>query len=93
LRPLDASEARAVFVLELTAQLQRGERAKCLAVGGAEFVSNTRERLGARGKGREVVGTGDLFVLREPAASYGSNFSPENQLIAQKNSYLWEDIS
>ena len=63
-----------------------------LAVGSAAFVAKTRERLGARGKGRTVAETSDGFMLCEDQEPYGRIFSPENRTIVPNNSYFWNDF-
>jgi putative transposase len=47
-----------------------GKWAESLAVGSRAFVSETKERLGIRAKGRKLVGTGEGSGLREPPAHY-----------------------
>lgn len=66
---------------------------KSLAVGNEEFVMNTREILGARGRGRSIVAAGDTFVLGEAPAIDAGDFAPENRAIAPNNSPLWDEIS
>jgi putative transposase len=66
---------------------------RSLAVGSEEFVLRAQTMLGAQGRGRDVVGTGDSFVIRESHENYAVNFSPENRAIAPDNSCLWEVFS
>jgi putative transposase len=63
---------------------------KSIAVGSAEFVLKTRERLGARGKGRDVLTAGDSFILRESQEIYGGNSNTKNRPIAPDNGYFWD---
>ena len=63
---------------------------KSIAVGSAEFVLKTREMLGVRGRGRDVVTAGDSFVLRESQEIYGGNFNPHRP-IPPDNGHLWDD--
>jgi putative transposase len=65
---------------------------KSLAVGSEKFVLKVQEILGVRGRGREVVATGDAFVLREAPEIYEADFTPENRAIAPNNSILWDDF-
>lgn len=60
----------------LTLEVQQRDEAwtRSLAVASDEFVLKTHAKLGARGKDRDVAGTGDFFVLRESQESYGDNF-------------------
>jgi len=70
--------------------LQRNDAwTRSLVVGSPEFVLKTKEMLGARGKGRDLVGVGDSLVLRECEEIYEANFTPENRPIAPDNAYLW----
>ena len=50
------------------------------------------ERLGIKAKGRKIVGSKKSYELREPAVSYGGNFTPENGLLRLQNTYFWDDI-
>jgi hypothetical protein len=40
-----------------------------VAAGSREFVESVQRQLGARGRYREVEQIGDVYTLREPAAS------------------------
>ena len=62
---------------------------KSIAVGSRDFVLRTRTILGSQGKGREIVDTGEAFVLRETENTYEADFNPENRAIASENGYLW----
>jgi putative transposase len=66
---------------------------KSLAVGRAEYVLKIQLLLGARGRGRDIAGAGDSFMLREPRDNYMVDFNPDNRPIASNNTYLWEMIS
>lgn len=66
---------------------------KSIAVGDEAFVLEARKTLGARGKGRAIVGAGDAFVLRETEVPYGADFDPENRAIASDNGYFGDEIS
>ncbi|KIH77986.1 putative transposase [Geoalkalibacter ferrihydriticus] len=62
-----------------TNDLGRNEAwSQSLAVGSEAFVLGTQERLGVRGKNRNIDGNDDFFVLREPEESYGDDFTPKN---------------
>jgi hypothetical protein len=60
-----------------------------IAVGREGFVERTKEGLGVRGKGREVLAHGDVFHLREQGAGYGDDSCLENDDIGLGNEYLW----
>ena len=49
-------------------------------VGSEGFVERTKERLGIRAKGREVMGVDGQFELREPEAAYHSHFEPKRRI-------------
>ena len=45
-----------------------------IAVGSKEFVEDTKERLGVKARGREVIGGDGTYQLRETAEPYGAHF-------------------
>jgi putative transposase len=49
-----------------------------IAIETQEFVESTKQKLGARAKGREVVEAGSGYQLREPQVSYSASFGLEN---------------
>jgi hypothetical protein len=53
-----------------------------LAVGGREFVARVGTELGVRARHRHIVTYGDLSVLRDPSAPYGSHSGPEIALLS-----------
>jgi REP element-mobilizing transposase RayT len=73
---------------------QRRERqpqwTESIAIGAEAFVRDTKERLGIRAMGREVVGMGESYELREPEASYEAHFGHENDDLRQENTYFWD---
>ena len=66
---------------------------RSLAVGSEQFVRNVQETLGARGRGRALVATGDAYVLREEPESYAANFTPENRAIGPNLGLLGDGFS
>jgi len=62
-----------------------------VAVGSRAFVTETKERLGVRDRGRKLVGTGDNFELRESPAPYKGISGPENEAVRLQNEYYWEN--
>jgi putative transposase len=62
---------------------------KSLAAGSPAFVLQTQEMLGARGKGRDLVGIGGSFVVREGQEIYEANSALKNRPIGSDNAYLW----
>ena len=63
-----------------------------IAVGSEGFVEKTKEALGIKAVGREVIGRDGVYELREPRISYGLDSADENGDLRQKNTYFW-DIS
>ena len=63
-----------------------------IAVGTENFVRDTKERLGIKAIGRDVIGSQGTFELREPEVPYKANFGPENDDLRQENRFYW-DIS
>lgn len=60
-----------------------------IAVGSKEFIELTKQKLGIKAKGRDVVGEGSDYQLMEPAAPYKVDFDPENDLLSFENTYFW----
>lgn len=63
-----------------------------VAVGSEGFVEATKERLGFKAKGREVVGRDGSYELRESPAPYEGIFGYENIDLRHQNEYFWEDL-
>ena len=74
-----------------TNQTRDGKWTESIAVGSEGFIEETKSILGIKAKGRKIIGEEKSFELREPAASYGINFTPENGPLSLKNSYFWAD--
>ena len=62
-----------------------------IAVGSERFIEATKRLLGIKAKGRKIIGGEKSFELREPAVSYGGNFTLENGNLSLQNAYFWED--
>ena len=63
-----------------------------IAVGNKAFIEATVKKLGIDAKGRKIIGSSKSYELREPAVTYGDNFTPENSLLRLQNTYFWNDI-
>ncbi len=50
--------------------LRESKWTESIAVGSKFFVEDTKERLGIRGKGRNVIGNNGVYELREPRSPY-----------------------
>ena len=62
-----------------------------IAVGSKAFVRGTKERLGIKALGREVIGSGGTYELRQTAHSYSISFKGKNGDLRQKNAFHWND--
>jgi putative transposase len=75
---------------------ERGQRpqqrwSESIAVGSEAFVRDTKERLGIKAVGREVMGKEGFYELRESEVSYGANFGRENRDLRQENAFSWDE--
>lgn len=61
-----------------------------IAVGSEGFVRETKEKLGIKAMGREVIGANGSYELREPETAYGADFGPENEDLRQENAFYWD---
>jgi putative transposase len=68
-----------------------GKWTESVAVGSRAFVTETKERLGVRAKGRKLVGTGECCELKESPAPYKGISGHENEAIRLQNEYYWEN--
>lgn len=70
----------------------RDERwTQSVAVGSEAFVRATKEKLGFKGKGREVIGGDGSYELRESPASYRGILGQESGGLRVENAYFWDD--
>jgi putative transposase len=69
-----------------------GKWTESVAVGSEAFVTATKEKLGLRAKGREVVGRDGSYELRESPAAYKVILGHENAVLRLQNEYCWDDI-
>lgn len=61
-----------------------------IAVGCEAFVRDTKERLGIRAMGRQIMGDNGTCELRESEVSYDANFHAENGVLRQENAFYWD---
>ncbi len=61
-----------------------------IAVGNELFVRETKEKLGIKAIGREVIETNESYELREPEIPYNANFSLGNGGLREENTFYWE---
>jgi putative transposase len=71
--------------------LRDGKWTGSIAVGSEAFVTATKEKLGLRAKGREVVGGEGSYVLQESPAPYKGILGHENDGLRLENTYFWDD--
>jgi putative transposase len=64
-----------------------------IAVGSKEFVEDTKERLGMKARGYDVMGGDGTYQLREAPEPYRRTFDHENDGLRTENRYFWNDIS
>jgi hypothetical protein len=69
-----------------------GKWTESVAVGGEEFVAATKEKLGFKAQGREIIGESGTYELREPPVPYGGIFGYENAALRPENEYFWKDL-
>ena len=79
-------------ILRAKNYVRENKWSQSIAVGSKSFVEGIKEKLGIRAKGRKVVGSRDMYHLREAQAAYNSNFTPENGLLSANNTYFWNVI-
>ena len=61
--------------------------------GEAPFVTATKEKLGVKGKGREVIGADGSHELRESPAPYRGILRHVNECLRLENTYVGDDNS
>jgi hypothetical protein len=76
--------------LEKHKYVRQSKWTEAIAVGSEDFVRETKERLGIRAIGREVVGDDGAFELRESRVAYDSGFAMENGDLRGENAYFWD---
>jgi len=59
-----------------------------IAVGRKEFVEQTKEHLGVRARGRQVIETRGA-ALCEPRSPYSTGFEGEKGLLRLENTHFW----
>ena len=61
-----------------------------IAVGSETFVEDTKERLGVRAMGRQVIGGDGIYELRDSGSPYEPDFGHGNIVLSPKNAYSWD---
>jgi hypothetical protein len=62
-----------------------------VTAGSRAFVTETKERLGVKHRGRKLVGTGESCESRESAALYDCISGHVNEALRLKNEYFGEN--
>ena len=78
--------------VESQSQARESRWSESIAIGSKRFIETTKEKLGIKAKGRQVVGMNGTYELREPAAPYSGNFDGENGPLSVENTYFWDNI-
>jgi hypothetical protein len=76
--------------LEKQSRQRQPRWTESIAVGSEAFVRDTKEKLGIRAMGREVIGRDGSYVLQEPEAGYEANFSTKNVGLRENNTFYWD---
>ena len=71
-------------------QLRDGKWSESIAVGSESFVTMTKEKLGSKAKGREVIGEDGSYVLQESPAPYNSGLGHKKDVLSPENGFFWE---
>lgn len=90
----ELTEAHRLWVEDALRSGRRSRESKwtdSIAVGSRGFVDDIRARLGIRCKGRKIAEGEDGCELREPESVYEPILGLENEAIASKNAYFWDD--
>ena len=72
--------------------LRNGRWTESVAAGSEAFVAITKDALGDRGEGREIIGGDGSYDLRESPTAYKALFGDKNAVLRAQNEYFWENI-
>ena len=64
-----------------------------IAVGSKMFIDETKEKLGHKSQGRNILRAKSKYSLKEPSASYSTVFDPKKELLRSKNAYFWDNYT
>jgi hypothetical protein len=62
-------------------------------MGSEAFVAATKEKLGFKARGREVIGVNGSYELRESPTPYKGLLGHENAVLRPQNQYFWKGTS
>ena len=91
----DLAEAYRGWVEESVQEVSHfrdGKWTASVAVGSEAFVTATKEKLGSKAKGREVIGGDGSYELKESPTPYKGILGHENAVLRPQNEYPWDDI-
>jgi hypothetical protein len=84
--------ARVEEVLASANCFRESKWTESIAVGSEQFVAATKQLLGSKAKGRQVIGENETYELREAAAPYRAHFDLKNSVLRPENTYFWNAI-
>jgi REP element-mobilizing transposase RayT len=61
-----------------------------VAVGSKDFVAETKSKLEANSRGRNIENSGDDYVLKETQNPYNTVFATKKGFLSRKNEYFWD---
>ena len=67
-----------------------GKWTESIAVGSESFVTETKERLGFKARGRAASERDGVFELRDPVVPYNRISGHEKAVLRSQNGYLWK---
>jgi len=70
---------------------REGTWTESIAVGSESFVNATKEKLGIKAQGREVIEADGSYALRESSIPYKTILRAENDGVRPQNGYYWND--
>jgi putative transposase len=70
---------------------REGTWTESIAVGSESFVNATKEKLGIKAQGREVIEAAGSYALRESSIPYKTILRRGNDGVRPQNGYYWND--
>ncbi len=77
--------------LEREINTRESKWTESVAIGSKAFVEETREHLGVRCKGRNIIVQDDNFTLQEAHEPYNCSFSNTDNTLKSNNTYTWNN--
>jgi putative transposase len=79
--------------IENESHVRDGKWTESVAVGSEAFLAATKEKLGFKARGREVIEVNGSYELRESLTPYKGILGDENVVLRPENECFWEDSS